>query len=409
CRRSGPRACSTGPRPGDCGRRSPRPTSCRGRSRGSWASRAPPPRARSWSWCRTRRRRSWRRAGSRRVWSSSRPAWSAQRSPRPTPSSSSPPRIGRRCRARTGSRATRSTPAASGWTPRSSGRRRRRSERRRRPRAASRWRTSSRWPRSPSSPPCSPAFATPRSGRVAAPRRGVRRRPASDGRPWRVRARRSSRRCGGEVSELLTPGARRARAALVFLAALAYFLLFHRYGFFIQDEGVIAYQALRVSHGQLPYADFQTAYTPASFYLNAVLFRLFGPSLALLRAAGSVTCAATAALLFLSATRVLPPPYALLPSLLYVVLEDQESHGFVVHTIAYPARYVEALWAMSLWLTLAHARRPRRTLAAALGLLVAAIAAFKHNVGIYNAWGAGLSLILVGQARENEGEPRAPG
>ena len=202
------------------------------------------------------------------------------------------------------------------------------------------------------------------------------------------------------MSELLTPGARRAQAALVFLAALAYFLLFHRYGFFIQDEGVIAYQALRVSHGQLPYTDFQTAYTPASFYLNAVLFRLFGPSLALLRAAGSVTCAATAALLFLSATRVLPPPYALLPSLLYVVLEDQESHGFVVHTIAYPARYVEALWAMSLWLTLAHARRPRRTLAAALGLLVAAIAAFKHNVGIYNAWGAGLSLILVGQARE---------
>ena len=59
------------------------------------------------------------------------------------------------------------------------------------------------------------------------------------------------------MSELLTPGARRARAALVFLAALAYFLLFHRYGFFIQDEGVIAYQALRVRHGQLPYADFQ--------------------------------------------------------------------------------------------------------------------------------------------------------
>jgi len=202
------------------------------------------------------------------------------------------------------------------------------------------------------------------------------------------------------VSELLTPGARRAQAALVFLAALAYFLLFHRYGFFIQDEGVIAYQALRVSHGQLPYADFQTAYTPASFYLHALLFRLFGPSLALLRAAGSVTCAAAAALLFLSAARVLPPPHALLPSLLYVVLEDQESHGFVVHTIAYPARYVEALWAMSLWLTLVHAERPRRTLAAALGLLVAAIAAFKHNVGIYNAWGAGLSLVLVGRAHE---------
>ena len=88
------------------------------------------------------------------------------------------------------------------------------------------------------------------------------------------------------------------RAALVLLAALAYFILFHRYGFFVQDEGVLAYQALRVSQGQLPYADFQTAYTPASYYLHALLFDLFGPSLATLRLLGAVARALTAALLF---------------------------------------------------------------------------------------------------------------
>src|SRR5438128_8206038 len=114
-------------------------------------------------------------------------------------------------------------------------------------------------------------------------------------------------------------------AVLVFFAALAYFLVFHRAGFFLEDEGVIAYQALRVSHGQLPYADFQTAYTPAAFYLHALLFKLFGPSLSLLRLAGSFASAATTALLLMAAAHVLPAPYVLLPSVLYMLLEDQES------------------------------------------------------------------------------------
>ena len=198
------------------------------------------------------------------------------------------------------------------------------------------------------------------------------------------------------------------RAALVLLAALAYFALFHRYGFFVQDEGVLAYQALRVSQGQLPYADFQTAYTPASYYLHALLFDLFGPSLSTLRLAGAVASALTAALLFVAAAHVLPRPYAWLPSLLYVLLEDQESRGFVVHTIPYPARYVELLWAGSLCVTLAYARRPRWLLAIALGLIVAAAAAFKHTAGIYQAWAVGLCLILSGWERRTAPTPSRP-
>ena len=186
---------------------------------------------------------------------------------------------------------------------------------------------------------------------------------------------------------------------LVLLAALSYFALFHRYGFFVQDEGVLAYQALRVSQGQLPYADFQTAYTPASYYLHALLFDLFGPSLATLRLAGAVASALTAALLFLAAAHVLPRPYAWLPSLLYVLLEDQESRGFVVHTIPYPARYVELLWAASLCVTLAYARRPQRRLVIAMGLGAGAAAAFKHTAGVYQAWAVGLCLVLSGWAQ----------
>jgi hypothetical protein len=186
----------------------------------------------------------------------------------------------------------------------------------------------------------------------------------------------------------------RGTAGVVFLAALFYFLLFHRYGFFLQDEGTIAYQALRVAEGELPYASFQTAYTPAGYYLHALLFQVAGPSFVVLRVAASVACAATAALLFVASATVLPGAYALLPSFLYVVLEDQASQGHVVHTMAYPARYVTTLWAASLCLTLAYTRRRRRWLAALLGLFAAAICSLKHTAGAYNAWAAGLGLIL---------------
>jgi hypothetical protein len=188
----------------------------------------------------------------------------------------------------------------------------------------------------------------------------------------------------------------RRATALVFLAALFYFLLFHRYGFFLQDEGVNAYGVMRILQGQIPYRDFQTAYPPASYYLHAVLFRLFGPGLPVLRVAASFACAGTAAVLFLVATEVLSTPWAFLPSLLYVILEDQESRGFVVHTIAYPARYVTLLWVLGAWLAMRHARTPRRSLVVALGFVTAAILSFKHTAGIYDAWAAGVCVVVNG-------------
>src|SRR5262249_950992 len=61
-------------------------------------------------------------------------------------------------------------------------------------------------------------------------------------------------------------------------------------------------------------------------------------------------------------------------------------------------RYVETLWALSLCLTLAHARRPRRGLVVALGLVTAAMIGFKHTSGIYDAWAVGLCLVLVARS-----------
>lgn len=208
----------------------------------------------------------------------------------------------------------------------------------------------------------------------------------------------------------LPPAGRNPRwltALVLFLAASSYFLVFHRLGFFLQDEGVLAYHAERVSRGEMPYADYQTAYTPAGDYLNAALFRVFGVDIAVLRASASIACATTAALLFLVAVRLVPPPYSYLPSLLYVVLIDQESGGLLAHTLPYPARYVTMLWALSLYLTILHRGRSRMLLPVFLGLVTAAITAFKHTAGIYNAWAVGICLILIGLGAPAPAE-RAP-
>src|SRR5579859_2889477 len=42
------------------------------------------------------------------------------------------------------------------------------------------------------------------------------------------------------------------------------------------DEGYFVQQGVRVLHGQLPYRDFQTLYTPGLAYVHAALFGLLG-------------------------------------------------------------------------------------------------------------------------------------
>jgi uncharacterized membrane protein len=45
------------------------------------------------------------------------------------------------------------------------------------------------------------------------------------------------------------------------------------------DEGIILCGADRVLHGELPYRDFWTMYSPGQYYILSILFRLIGRSL----------------------------------------------------------------------------------------------------------------------------------
>ncbi len=62
--------------------------------------------------------------------------------------------------------------------------------------------------------------------------------------------------------------------------SIIFFLLLQfpifNFGFNYRDEGYLLNNAQRISNGEIPYADFSLAITPGAFYIQALVFELFG-------------------------------------------------------------------------------------------------------------------------------------
>src|SRR6185437_10625882 len=93
-------------------------------------------------------------------------------------------------------------------------------------------------------------------------------------------------------------------ASAVFLACLGYLCLFLRYSSLELDEGIVLQGAERVLRGQIPYRDFFTFYTPGSFYLVALVFRIFGDSFVVARFSIAVCGAVCSVLTYALSRRV---------------------------------------------------------------------------------------------------------
>lgn len=78
-------------------------------------------------------------------------------------------------------------------------------------------------------------------------------------------------------------GSERLIAALVFVVSFAYLCLFRRYTTLEPDEGIILQGAQRILQGQVLYVDFFSFLTPGSYYMSALLFKVFGNSFAVAR------------------------------------------------------------------------------------------------------------------------------
>lgn len=125
---------------------------------------------------------------------------------------------------------------------------------------------------------------------------------------------------GSERAGAASPSRPTVVLAAVTLTTLAYVLV----GFFgpppLYDEGVSVYGAVRVLDGHLPYRDFWTMYAPGQFYLLAALFKLFGVALLVERLATAAIIAASGALVYAVAARLMPPGFAFLASALWTSL-----------------------------------------------------------------------------------------
>jgi hypothetical protein len=111
------------------------------------------------------------------------------------------------------------------------------------------------------------------------------------------------------------------------VAAFGVYAWLARFGLDLADEGYFMDLATRVMNGQLPYRDFDTYYTPGMFYMEAVIFSLFGVSVTSARLLMIGIRVACGLLLYRLARRVVPWPFAALPPLIMLAADlSIESH-----------------------------------------------------------------------------------
>ncbi len=189
------------------------------------------------------------------------------------------------------------------------------------------------------------------------------------------------------------PGARprheRAAVALVFTALLALYAWAARYRLDTLDEGYFVYTSSRTLVGELPYRDFSTPYTPAFFFLNALLFQVFGLDVATVRVSQAAARLAILLLVYLLGRRIMPPSFAALPSLV-LLAEDQVPGNWLVH----PAWWATTLFLCSVWAAWRYCEGGRTAWWLVAGLAAGAAFAFKQNVGLF-ALMALIGLVFV--------------
>jgi len=140
------------------------------------------------------------------------------------------------------------------------------------------------------------------------------------------------------------------------------------------DEGYFVQQAVRVLHGQVPYRDFDSLYTPGLAYVHAGLFAVLGgPFLLGPRALSLVARAGVVALLYVLARPVVKhPAWAALPGAFLLVGFDPAPDRWEPHP-GWPSTFfaLAAVWLMA-------GNHP-----AAAGAAAALTYLFKQNAGAF--------------------------
>jgi hypothetical protein len=156
------------------------------------------------------------------------------------------------------------------------------------------------------------------------------------------------------------------------------------------DEGYFAQQALRLLHGQVPYRDFETLYTPGLGALHAGVFAALGGSASLMamRALALAARAALAVLLYVLARPIVRNPlWAAMPSVVLLLGVDDAPVRWEPHP-----GWLSSLFAVTcVW---CGTRRCSTGWLLAAGVAAAAAYAVKQNTGVFI-----LAALLVWSGR----------
>ncbi|HET9399471.1 MAG TPA: glycosyltransferase family 39 protein [Candidatus Acidoferrales bacterium] len=199
---------------------------------------------------------------------------------------------------------------------------------------------------------------------------------------------------GSIVSDAEGPGASKADSIIgiaVFVLSAAYLCLFFRFTALNSDEGISLQGAQRILSGQVLYRDFFAFYTPGSYYWTALLFRVFGSSFGVARAAlivyGGIFSTAT----FLLSRRVCSRVSSLLAA-------------FAVAVSCLPFRFVvlhnwesTLLALLALYSAVVYFERPGKTYwAFCTGMFASLAFLFEQSKGAGIALGLALGFVLIG-------------
>src|SRR5436309_9159036 len=117
-----------------------------------------------------------------------------------------------------------------------------------------------------------------------------------------------------------TSSQERRIAFILFLVSCLYLKAFYSYTTLHSDEGIVLEGAQRILRGQVLYRDFFSFYTPGSYYWTALLFKIFGNSILVPRAALVVYGGVFSALTYLLARRTCSRSSSLVATCLALVV-----------------------------------------------------------------------------------------
>ena len=196
----------------------------------------------------------------------------------------------------------------------------------------------------------------------------------------------------GPASALYFPERSRSERFIVsvlFVLSFLYLCLFRHFTAMEPDEGILLQGAQRILAGQVLYRDFFSFYTPGSYYALALVFRIFGSSLAVARTALALTGAVLSVVTYLLARRVCSRTIALTLAALGT-LTTLPYRFMVLHN-----------WDSTLWVCLALycavrlLETPGRKWAFALGSFASLTVLFEQSKGAGLCLGLSVGFLAV--------------